>query len=372
MTVSVAERFTQLLGHAAKHLGMDGKDATIALARQFGIAGFVARNVGAGEHSEAYRDETRARRILEAVMLQQASDVSSTLTSHGVTHFFIKGVVVSRWLYEPGERHFVDLDLCVPPGERVAAMKALAIMDYRALPEESQSGPAALRPGVVLVRRLARSAMEAVNLDIRWGIEPVDRLLPRSDTPIPDAVWGKLTRVGSLPSPIPVHHAALLLQHLVHHDLLHIRSLLDFVLLWPRLPQDAGEEFTHTARQLGVLRAARAVVAVLRRDLGLERGPKIGGPARDFRGRRLARLLRLEEWLTWAGRATVQEHVAVTPRRIGRRLLLLDRLGSARNLLADAVWPPGEFLRWRWPEARSVGQARAKHLRSAVQKIARL
>ena len=99
--------------------------------------------------------------------------------------------------------------------------------------------------------------------------------------------------------------------------------------------------------------------------------PNIDGAPRDLRGRWLARLLRLEEWLTWAGATTVQEHVAVTPRRIGRRLLLLDRLGSARNLLADAVWPPSEFVRWRWPEARSLGQARAKHLRSAVRKIAR-
>lgn len=369
MTAQVADRFTQLLGRAARRLGIAGEDAVITLARQFGIGGYVARHVY-GDNSEAYRAETRARRLLESVMLKQATDVSSVLTKSDITHFFLKGVVVARWLYEPGERHFVDLDLCIPPEQRGPAMDALAAVDYEALPETTQGGPAALRPGVVLVRRLARTAMEAVNLDVRWGVEPIERLLPRSDTPMPDAVWGRLTRVGSLPSPDPAHHAALLLHHLVHHDLLHIRSLLDFILLLQRLPAHAGGEFERIAGQLGVLRAARAVSAALRRDLGVETGPGVGPAPRDLRGRRLEKMLRLEGWLVWAGAATAQEHVAVTPRRILRRTLLLDRIGSARKLLADAVWPPSEFVRWRWPEAGSMGRARAKHLTSAMRKIA--
>lgn len=369
MTANVADRFTQLLGRAARRLGMVGEDGLITLARRFGIAGFVARHFY-GDSSEGYREETRARRLFESVMLKQAADVSAVLTARGVTHFFLKGVVVSRWLYEPGERHFVDIDLCIPPEQRASAMDALATMTYAELPGETQGGPAALRPGVVLVRDLARTAMEAVNLDIRWGIEPIDRLLPRSDTPMPEAVWARLTRVGSLPSPDPAHHAALLLHHLVHHDLLHIRSLLDLTLLLQRLPADAGAEFEKVARRLGVLRAARAVSGALRRDLDLELDPGIGAESRDLRGRRLARILRLEEWLTWAGAAAGQEHVSVTPRRILRRTLLLDRIGSVRKLIADAVWPPSEFVRWRWPDAGSMGHARAKHLTSAIRKIA--
>ncbi len=366
MTVSVGGRFTQVLASAAARLGIPGDDAALTLARQFGIGGFVARHLSTSGNPVKSRRDVLARRLFERVLLEKASELSSALAARGIPHFFLKGVVVARWLYEPGERHFVDVDLYVAPEARMSAVDTLKTIGYRELPPARQSGPVELRPGVALVSESRQAALDAVSLDVHWGIEPVDRLLPRADTPLPDAVWHRVTRVSSLPAPAPEHHAALILHHLVHHDLLHIRSLLDFALLCQHLSHDAGQEFEETARRLGILRVARTVSATLAQDLGLDPPPGIGPAPRDWRGRRLARLLELEWWLTWAGAASAHEHAAVTPRRVARRLLLLDRLESARHLFADAVWPPREFLRWRWPEARLV---RARHLSGVARKI---
>ncbi len=368
MTATLNERFTKVLARAAARLDLPGDNPTLTLARQFGIGGFVARHLSTSGNRVEFRHEVLVRRLFERVLLEKASELSSALTTRGIPHFFLKGVVVARWLYEPGERYFVDVDLYVAPEARMSAVDTLQAIGYRELPPARQSGPAELRSGVTLVSESRRAALDAVNLDVHWGIEPVERLLPRADTPLPDAVWHRVTRVSSLPAPAPEHHAALILHHLVHHDLLHIRSLLDFALLCQRLSHDAGQEFEETARSLGVLRVARAVSATLVQDLGLDPPPGIGPAPQDWRGRRLARLLELEWWLTWAGAASAHEHVAVTPRRVARRLLLLDRLGSARHMFADAVWPPREFLRWRWPEARFV---RVRHLLGVARKILR-
>ena len=362
MTASLNERFTEVLARAAAHLDLPGDNPTLTLARRFGIGGYTART---GERAD-YQSEVRARRLIESVMLEHAVELSSTLTARGVPHFFFKGIVLARWLYEPGERHFVDVDVCVAPEARGDAVDALRGIGYVELPSANQDGPAELRPGVTLVRGTDRPGLPALNVDIRWGIEPVDRLLPRDDTPIPQSIWQRVATDETLPAPAPEHHAALILHHLVHHDLMHIRSLLDFALLWERLPHEAGAEFEETAIKLGVLRTGRALAAALQRDLGIDPPARVGAPPIGWRGRRLARLLFLEHWLTWAGRATLKEHKAITANRIKRRLLLLDRLGSARHLVADGFWPPQEWLRWRWPEARS---ARARHLVSAAWKV---
>ena len=364
MTASLNERFTEVLARAAARIDLPGggDNPTLTLARRFGIGGYTART---GDRAD-YQSEVRSRRLVESVMPQHAAELSSTLAARGVPHFFFKGIVLARWLYEPGERHFVDVDLCVAPEARGEAVDALRGIGYVALPSAHQDGPAELRPGVILMRESQRPGLRALNVDIHWGIEPVDRLLPRADTPIPEPVWRRVTTDGTFPAPAPEHHAALILHHLVHHDLMHIRSLLDLALLWEHLPHEAGAEFEETATKLGVLRAGRALTAALQRDLGVDPPGNVGAPPSDWRGRRLARLLVLDDWLTWAGRATIEEHKAITAARIKRRLLLLDRLGAARHLVADGFWPPREWLRWRWPEARS---RRARHLAAAARKI---
>ena len=93
-------------------------------------------------------------------------------------------------------------------------------------------------------------------------------MVPRDQT-LPQAVWDGVTGVNGLPAPAPEHHAALVLHHLVHHDLLPIRSLLDLALLWQGFSHDAAKEYAKMAGEFGVLRAARAVNATLVRDMGL-------------------------------------------------------------------------------------------------------
>ena len=371
MTAAVAGRLVRVLASAARRLGIPGEKAAVTLARRFGFAGFVARHSLTAGDAVEHRGEVLLQSLYERMLVQAASELSSSLAARDIPHFFLKGVALAGWLYEPGDRTFVDVDLCVAPEARGEALDTLRVLGYREYEPAHQSGPAELRPGVTLVSGAARSALETVVVDVRWGIEPVDRLLPRADTPVPDAIWHRVARTGSLPAPAPEHHAALVLHHLVHHDLLHVRGLVDFALLWQRLSGDAGKEFEETAGRLGVLRAGRVLSAVLVQDLALERRPGIGPPPRDLRGRQLARLLKLERWLTWAGATSVHEHVAITPRRVARRVLLLDRLTSARRLVADAVWPPREFLRWRWPDARSLNVARGMHLLSVARKLGR-
>jgi hypothetical protein len=49
--------------------------------------------------------------------------------------------------------------------------------------------------------------------------------------------------------------------------------------------------------------------------------------------------------------------------------LLLERMTDARRVVADAVAPPAEHLRWRWPAAGSYGAAWLRHLRETVRKV---
>jgi hypothetical protein len=104
------------------------------------------------------------------------------------------------------------------------------------------------------------------------------------------------------------------------------------------------------------------------RDFGFEPVAGVRVAPRDGRGRRLQRALVLDRWLAWAGAAGEAEHVEITSRRLRRRVLLLDRVTDVRLLLADALVPPREHLRWRWPHARSDGAAWRRHLRQVAGK----
>jgi hypothetical protein len=305
---------------------------------------------------------------LHAQLLHEAAEeITGALQRVTVPHFFAKGIALHGQFYRPGDRELADIDLYVHPAGRSLALPVLRELGYGELPPREQSGPASHRPGTVLLRA-ARTEVESVTVDVHWGLEPVERLLPRADTPIPEPVWGEIGLVGTLPVPTPGHHAALIVHHLVHHDLLHARGLLDLALLWGHVP-DGGASLAATARALHVTRALAAVGAALRRDLALASLPAVGSAPDDRRGRRLGALLVLDRWLAMAGAASYREHAEITPARVARRLLLLDRPASAVPLLADAVLPPRAHLRWRWPEAGSDLEAWWRHLRSALGKL---
>ncbi len=362
----VAATFITALEGAAKRLRIAADDPALALGRRFGIGGYVARR---RLPESRYRDEQLVRQLHERLMRDAAGAASTTLVDGGVPHFFARGAVLCGMLYQPGDRELVDLDLFVSPADAGRAQDLLTGLGYVALPSSEQCGPASLRSSVNLERRGGRSAFEAIAIDLHWGLEPVNRLLPRPGTTISTSVWDGLVSAGDLPAPSPAQHAALLAHHLVHHDLLHVRGMLDLALLRADVWTGDGDAYEVCARELGVLRAARALHRALVEQFGFEPIEGVSPPPATVRARRLNGVLQLERWFAGAGMAEDDEHARITPRRIGRRMLLLDHVSDARFLAADALFPPREHLRWRWPEHGSSAAAWRRHVRQLGGKL---
>lgn len=364
----LAVRFARGLNRAAQSLGQHGAEAGLDLAEMFGIGGFVRRGASAVSASAPPSPADLVRQLTARMLLDAAEEIAAALTALTVRHFFAKGVALLDSVYRLGDRGLVDIDLYVHPAAVSLTLGTLRDLGYRELPTEEQSGPASLRAGVVLVRD---AALESVTVDVHWGIEPVDRLLPRADTPIPALMWEGLELGGAIPVPAAELHAALVAYHLVHHDLLHVRGLVDLAVLWRALPVHTGRALSAAARAFGVERALRAIGEVLVRDLGLQRLEGVRPAPQDWRGRRLTSSLVLHRWLAWAASADQRELVAITPRRVARRVLLLDDIRRIARLLQDAVIPPRAHLRWRWPETDSDVAAWRNHLQSIVSKVFR-
>jgi hypothetical protein len=181
--------------------------------------------------------------------------------------------------------------------------------------------------------------------------------------PIPDALWPGIQVVGGLPVPRDEHHAALILHHLVRHDLTHVRGLLDLALLWDALPPTGGSEVTALARRLGVKQGltvvGRMLVGELR--LGPLRGVRTDGGG--WRSRMARRGIRLTDGLLRAATTGAQRsrHMLVTRSRAWRRFLLSDAPPAGR-LLGELIAPPSSYLQWRWPKAGSNAEAWRRHV----------
>lgn len=372
MNPAVARILVEALERAADRMGIEGASPTspaLALGRELAIEGFVSRHLRIEALTEEVRARRLAQRLYERSLLDAAQDLSRALAAQNIRHFFVRGVALAGTVYHLGDRELADIDVYVLPPDVARVRAILADQRYKEIDAAGQSGPQSLRPSVVVERAARGAEFAGVAVDLHWGIEPVDRLLPRPDLHVPAAIWERLATNGSLPVPAPEHHAALLVHHLVHHDMLHVRSLLDLALLWPSIPPEGGPEFEATAGRLGVLRAARVLHRMLTAEFGLEPLVGVADPPRDRRERRLARFLELDRWLARAARANLEEHQAITVSRVRLRLLLLDRLYDARRLVQDALWPPAEFLRWRWPLHRSLLAARGRHLGRVAAKL---
>jgi hypothetical protein len=362
------ERLLSVLDSAARVGGDVEENAALRLATRLGIGRFVRFRTGERTDTSEPDGERILMGLEQSFVKEAAEELSATLTGRGVQHFFVKGMAIADRLYGTGEREMADIDLHVVPTAQQAVREVLEDLGYYVPPDEEQSGPAALRSGLFAGRYGGSSLLENVGLDLAWGLDPVDRLLPRPDRHIPQQVWDSLDLSGSLPVPKDAHHVVLLVHHLVHHDMLHFKGLVDLALMWPNVSQEASPDIEVLAKQLGVWRATRLLASVLQAEFGVTLVPP--GPApEDWRGMRARRMLDPAEWCSWAANATDAEFVEINKRRIGRRLLLLDSLLDTPGLLADAVIPPREYLEWRWPEARSVLEARWLHLIRVAGKL---
>jgi len=369
----MSDRFTgrliDVLESAVRVSGDDGAGATLRFARRLGIGGFVRCRTEGPRADGSFDGESTLLRLAQGLVKEAAEELSAAFDRRGIQHFFLKGVALTDRIYGSGEREMVDIDVHVVPSAREAVRGTLVELGYDIPPDEQQEGPAALRAGLVAERNTGSSQIEHIGVDVAWGLDPVDRLLPRPDRRIPTMVWDQLDLSGSLPVPCDAHHVVLLIHHLVHHDMLHFRGLVDLALLWPRVSEESGRDIEVLAEQLGVLRTSRLLAAVLQSDFGVTiaaAGPAPG----DWRGRCARRMLDPVTWCIWASNATDTEFVEINVRRMRRRLLLLDHLRAPPALVADAVFPPREYLRWRWPETRSTAKALVKHLARVVGKLA--
>src|SRR3954465_2647379 len=58
------------------------------------------------------------------------AEVDWILEAAEIPRLFVKGPTIADWLYEPGERSFVDVDVLVPPDLLDAALVQLRRRDY--------------------------------------------------------------------------------------------------------------------------------------------------------------------------------------------------------------------------------------------------
>jgi len=354
-----AKRFHAATVAAAATLG--APDATPELLLRLGLPGLMYR-LGLQDRIADHESLLRMQQLSQKLLLEAAHRISQSLAKASVPHFFAKGVAMLDVVYRPGDRTIADMDVYVPLEHRNAAVAVLMKLGFNALPHGEQAGPDELRSALALVGA-GGSVMERAPVDLHWGLDPVERLLPRRDRGIPERVWSGLTNATGLPVPGPEHHAAILAHHLVHTDLLHVRSLLDLAFVFDSWPENAGAEFLASCRELRIERFALILAGIVADDFGIERSnairetPGAGGFAKPFD---------LERWLLLVCRTNPEADSMITIRRIRRRLHLIDG-GGAATLLGDVFFPPAAFLKWRW-QTESLSRARIKHYGQLARK----
>jgi len=345
--LAVARRFYEAAVRAARSAG-HGDHVPEVLVR-LGLPG-LARPLDPAAH--------RLHQLYDTLAAEEARRVGGRLDAAGVEHFFAKGIALLGTVYRPGDRVISDLDLYVAGAARGPAVECLATLGYAPLPDADQSGPPALRSSLALTRAPGNEP-EAITVDLHWAVDPVHRLLPRGDRPIPPRFWRGAECRDGLRVPAPEHHAALLVHHLVHTDLAHARGLLDVALLFAGLPADAGAEYRAAAEDLGVGAFAGAAAELMSRELGVHRPAAAGGTCP----------FTLDRWLTRVARTHPDDDARITRRRIATRIRVVG-WRAAPALLADVVAPPAAFLAWRWP-GRSAGGALARHYGQILKKAMR-
>ena len=341
MDYEPAQRFYQAALAAAHNAGI--ADHVPQLLARFGLPGLMTR-IGTDPPVPGDRALGTAQKLAHTLLLEHARELAARLGPTGARHFFAKGIALAGTVYQPGDRTLADIDLYVPEEEDEPVLAVLHELGYHALPERDQSGPRELRSTHALQRE-ATHAVSRVLVDLHWTLDPVERVLPRRDRPIPDRIWGSVAHTGEFPTPSPEHHAALLAHHLVHTDLLHVRSLLDLAFVFATIAPNGGGEYLATCRQLRIGRFAALLAESMARDFGIERPAAVGdGPTR---WNRFTRDLTLERWLTLVAQSPVDDDGIITVARLRRRQQLLDH-SALKTLGQDVLLPPRAFLRWRW------------------------
>lgn len=357
MTEATAGHWIDLLEAAAEE--REHYSGAAHVADQLGIRGILNRLLGS-RMPPASEGERVYALLWDETLLEARADVGRLLGAHAIPYLVYKGGALLGAEYRPGDVRMVDVDVLIPLD---AAEQATAIFQAAGWRKKDPVGGPVLpgAPGAVFARPVVDEAISPLDVDVHWLVAPVDRLFPWRGEPLPDEVWQSATLLGSAPVPRTGHHAALLVHHLVRHDLLHFRSVFDLVQLWPALlaPEESAA-FASLASGLGVSRVAGWLCRALAIDLRLEalgpRGPRAPSAWAPGSLRSVLSLVGL------ALDASERDFEAMTLSRGLRRLRTVDRpIRASRLLLTDALAPPDEYLRWRWPGARAPAR-RLRHL----------
>jgi hypothetical protein len=277
---------------------------------------------------------SRARHV---VMTRVLAHVLQRCAGEGIAVIVLKGPVLAERVYpDPALRPFSDLDLLVPPADRVRMDGVLAALGHRRVADEHSWEFDLAFDGATLYE-----SPEGVRLDLHWALLTEPRFVwsaagaeiwARS---VPITVAGQPAR-GLGREDLLLYLAA----HLaVHHSLGGLLRYWDVALLlereseaidWATLPTRAMRWRTRRALFFGLLgaralfdaRVPEAVLAALR-----PRGLRAALLAALVRRGEPARLQRLEHLVT---------------------LLLVDRAGDLLGALRHAVWPSAGWMRARY------------------------
>ena len=351
-----------LIGSSIRLAQADGLNAGVGkVFDRLGLLGAAERfdQLPSGGDYEA---EIRVQSLAQVLMLERAEEMSTTLKGSGIRHFFTKGITLLGGHYKPGDRAMSDIDLFVRFREVDSAIDVLDGLGYSACVDREQSGPQGMRSTLSLVNS-ADSDIESVTIDLHWALDPVYRILPSFSDPLPAGFWERAVD-GAVPRPAPIDHVAILFHHLVHTDMLHFRSLVDAALLIDGATEDDLARLWDCCGELGIQRFARGALDVLQADLGVNLPVRL--PKHE--GLWAAPVPVLEEWIKLVWDAPLADFEAMTRSRLVRRSLTADSALAPISLFKDILLPPREFLRWRWPEARTPWAAWKNHARQLARK----
>lgn len=337
-------------------------DSAPELLLRIGLPG-LAQRLGFARTADVAEGFHRLQKLSHTLLYEAATAVSAELTAAGIQHFFVKGIALIHRFYEPGDRSMSDMDIYIQEDAREATLQVLKRLEYAVLPDADQAGPAEMRTALAL-RRNSASVVEQHVVDLHWSLDPVERILPRRDRPVPDRIWASVVTNRPVPAPHPEHHAVMLAHHLVHTDLLHVRNLLDFAYEFSSFPEDGGSDYLAVCRELRIGRFGAFLARLMAREFGISRQGAEGYSSAALG--RLEREITPERWLTLTARSHPHDDEVVTLSRVRRRLKLLDSR-AIRTLLNDVLFPPDAFLRWRWSDC-GLRKARWKHYGQVAKK----
>jgi hypothetical protein len=324
--------------------------AGAALGVRLGLAGLLP---AMGWEDPRPSDEQLWARVQYEAHREFARAACSALTTARIPHCVYKGVGLGA-LYAPAVRTAADVDVLLDGSRTTDALEALAQCQAVVAADAWDAAPPSMRRSVELEWR----GGVPVAVDLAWALVNVNRLISDARHTDLEEIWTSVHADDGVSIPSAGVHLALVVHHLVHHDLLHAPGLVDAALLWASLDEQAMDAAAVLAKRLGVARVTSGLVGEFARRFGL-----LGPP---WPGRVAAPRLDVSRLLGNAGTGTGP---AITARRAWRRARLLDRRRDVWRLARDVVAPPPAYLAWRWPESRGYGSRWLRHAAQTTRKL---